>query len=194
MARKVVYECDLTKREYDPDETVTITIKRGGKVGRKYEISDEAAKLLEGQLTAGERLPEGWAFISEPLFTPASAALEAGRGASASARRLHLAEQADDAENRDEDDALARKIKADHKERLEEESPPEEEEEEKGPVDQNDCPHMNRTRVQMTENSAYVNCKDCGAKLPLKKTSERDAEASAGAPRGSREGYHAKKR
>lgn len=65
MAKRIIQECDLTKHEYDPDETVTITIKKKGKrQGRSYDLSPEAAAKLEQQLVAGSeaRLPEGWSF------------------------------------------------------------------------------------------------------------------------------------
>jgi len=68
MAKRVIQECDLTKQEYDPDETVTIVIKKKGKsTGRTYELSPTAAAKLEQQLVAGKEaiLEDGWGFSSQ---------------------------------------------------------------------------------------------------------------------------------
>lgn len=68
MAKRVIQECDLTKQEYDPDETVTIVIKKKGKsTGRTYELSPTAAAKLEQQLVAGKEaiLGDDWSFSSQ---------------------------------------------------------------------------------------------------------------------------------
>ncbi|MCI0559952.1 MAG: hypothetical protein MN733_15785, partial [Nitrososphaera sp.] len=65
MAKRVIQECDLTKQEYDPEETVTLVIKKKGKQsGRTYELSPSAAAKLEQQLVAGKEsiLPDDWQF------------------------------------------------------------------------------------------------------------------------------------
>lgn len=64
MAKRIVQECDLTKQEYDPEETVTITFKHKGKTrGRAYDLSPAAAAKLEQQLVGGNKLPENWGFV-----------------------------------------------------------------------------------------------------------------------------------
>jgi hypothetical protein len=178
------------KREYDPEETVTLTIKYKNKSGRKYEISADAAKLLEAQLTSGELLPEGWSFQGTVLHSGETAEQDFYPVESAAERRARLQQEADEAESRDEDNEIVKRIKKDHKDRLEETAEQDEEEGIPEPTEEENCPHMNRTRLHVTETEAYATCKDCGKKLPAHKTTERDAMASMKAPVGSREGYH----
>ena len=75
MAKRIIQECDLTKQEYDPDETVTLVFKKKGKTnGRTYELSSSAATKLEQQLVAGKEaaLEEGWGFTKNNSRTPRS--------------------------------------------------------------------------------------------------------------------------
>jgi len=65
-AKRIVIECDLTKQEYDPDETVTITFKHKGKArGRSYDLSAAAAAKLEQQLVGGPKLNAEWGFYAQ---------------------------------------------------------------------------------------------------------------------------------
>lgn len=65
MAKRIIVECDLSKNEYDPEETVTIIIKRKDKSkGRSYDLSPESAMTLETQLVAGPQLDKNWRFVS----------------------------------------------------------------------------------------------------------------------------------
>jgi len=167
MAKRTIYECDLTKREFDPDETVKITITRKGKKGRAYEISDEAAKLLERQLTAGDELPEGWDFTAQ---APAP-----------------IVQQEEDwmvsprIENETEDDAQLREVLKKKKER--EKAEAKDHPKRKQGVK---CTHPNRGPVQWSgegKNAVpYVVCRDCGEKLPLQKTRDKQNYLSAKPP------------
>lgn len=150
MAKRVIQECDLTKQEYDPDETVKITIKRKNKgAGRVYELSPAAASKLEQQLVAGPEamLPNDWSFgYSKPDAKT---------------------EEPQTLADFDDDQLVASK-----KSELREAGILREEEEttERTAVNDSGCTHMNKGRIMTTlqDNKRFVyrKCKNCNARVP----------------------------
>jgi len=179
MAKRTIQECDLTKQEYDPDETVTITIKKTGKGrGRSYDLSPDAAAKLEQQLVAGSDavLEDDWDFRSKPKPEP--------RARPERDEYIRNRDFGDDDENEDDSRFVAAK-KAELKEEGIINTEPREVVNSvfKG---NGNCSHPNRGRVQMTmrgeERYAYTICKDCRAQLPYKKKSDQENYASAKLP------------
>jgi hypothetical protein len=198
MGRRVVHECDLSKLEYDPEDTVKITIKRKNKTSKSYEISVDTADKLETQLSpAGEPLESDWSFTAMNVL-PAEESLAptpVENMPSPAERRKALEEADPDGD----DDKLAGKIKRQHKDRIKEEKDKPKKASGSSQITVNrqiqggdpDCSHMNRTRPQMTiteddKRYAYTNCLDCGAEIPIKTHAERARLNNMKAPAGTR--------
>ena len=69
MSKRIIHECDLTKREFDPENekvfTLVIGVKgQGRKAPLKYELSALAAETLLAQLNGSHELAEAWGFSS----------------------------------------------------------------------------------------------------------------------------------
>lgn len=165
MAKRVVHECDLTKQECDPDDLVTITIKKKGKSGRgrSYDLSPEAAAKLEQQLVSNNALDEGWHFangLAENQI-PENPAKE---------RPQTLADLEDDY---DEEAAVAAK-KAELRELGVIDDDREEAEGEffkaAASVRSDGCRHLNKgpikTRMKNKKRFIYRQCRDCGESVP----------------------------
>jgi hypothetical protein len=164
VAKRVVHECDLTKQECDPDDLVTITIKKkdkGGR-GRSYDLSPEAAAKLEQQLVSNNALDEGWRFANGLAENQEPTAPEAP----AEDRPQTLADF-------DEDATVAAK-KAELREMGVIEDEREEVEGEisraAGSNNSNGCRHLNKgpikTRMKNGKRYIYRLCRDCGASVP----------------------------
>jgi hypothetical protein len=198
MAKRVIQECDLTKREYDPDQTVTIVIKKQGKkTGRTYELSAEAAAKLEQQLVAGPeaQLPEDWGFVAAtaPVATEGSP-------------RPRPKRTLGDLENEDvkeaEDEAFDEKAIAAKRASLkeagviaEEEEAPVVDEEHPAPPPSSvrkdakgRCTHLNKGRVQVTvrkgKRVAYRKCTACRAEIPESSSDDKKSYMSGRTPEG----------
>lgn len=187
MARRVVQECDLTKQEYDPEETVTLIIKRSGKkTGRTYELSSDAASKLEAQLVSGNKLDTNWGF---------------GRGAASErtdpARGRTLADLDTDQDDKTEDASFVAKKKRELTEEGVDTAPRERQEDDAtvlpGLASNSDCLHMNKGAIQITmvkggERQFYRICKSCRGRVPEKAKGERSAYLGTKAPADSRVG------
>lgn len=184
MAKRVVQECDLTKQEYDPAETVTLVIKRSGKkAGRTYELSPEAAAKLEQQLVAGTELPANWGF-GETVRTKARTvadlesepAKESGSdvdGKFVAQKKREMKEEGVDLEPREVEEGQPTILP------------------EIAPA--GDCLHMNKGPVQTTlrdgERHFYRTCRECRGRIPEKQKMERESYLKAKAPADSRVDY-----
>jgi hypothetical protein len=165
MAKRTIIECDLTKQEYDPDETVTITFKQKNKArARSYDLSPEAAAKLEQQLVGGPKLTGEWGFFAQP-------AASQGRG-SRPARTVG---------DLDTDAVSAERTIADKKAELREagvipanveNKPQEAEVSEVTEIvgGKKDCLHMNKGRIQTTlrdgKRFIFRLCTECRARIP----------------------------
>lgn len=177
MAKRVIQECDLTKQEYDPDETVTLVIKKKGKQsGRTYELSQNAATKLEQQLVAGKEaaLLEDWQF--------------GGTG-----RQLLVPTNSNDKQHRTLGDLEAEddsKFVSDKRAELKEAGVIKAEEREEpaesvvsealgAPKSNGGCRHLNKGRIQTTlkgsKRFVYRMCADCRTRIPEMTTEERKA-------------------
>jgi RNA polymerase-binding transcription factor DksA len=163
--------CDLTKLEYDPEETVVITIKKKGKSkGRSYDLSPEAASKLEQQLVAGAeaQLTENWSFLRDAVTT----SLEKTKG--------QTLEDLEDEESQ---------FIAEKRASLREEGVSEEERRQPN-APASKCPtrHMNKGRIQTTirdgKRFAYRKCNDCNADIPEQTAEQRKNYMSGKAPQG----------
>lgn len=186
MARRVVQECDLTKQEYDPDETVTLVIKRSGKkAGRTYELSADAAAKLEQQLVSSNKLPEGWGFIG-------GSTREDGSG------KRTLADLDTDSPRSDDANFVAAKKREMEAEGVDTE--PRKKQEDQPivlpgmAVDGSDCLHINKGPIQTTMNQGkrhiYRTCRDCRKRISEKTVEEKAAFLGAKAPADTREGHN----
>lgn len=162
MARRVVTECDLSKAEYDPAETVTLVIKKNGKkTGRTYELSPQAAAKLEQQLVSGSKLPEEWFF--------------AGVNVRSSRSNMTTNEDLEPTTLASEEQSDEQIIAAKHaaREEVEEDVEPDS----TPAIDPSICPHRNRSRTHMKmkngERFAYKICKDCRKMVEVHKRDER---------------------
>ena len=196
MARRVVQECDLTKQEYDPAETVTVVIKRSGKkTGRTYELSAAAAAKLEQQLVSGEKLPEGWGFGGGTRQGRSEAANEgSGRRTLAD---LDTDNNSDDTERGDDATFVAAK----KREMVEEgvDTEPREKSEDQATIlpgmggDGSGCMHINKSPIQTTMKNGkrhiYRTCRDCRKRISERTVEERAAFLGAKAPSDTREGH-----
>lgn len=174
MAKRVVQECDLTKQEYDPDETVVITFKHKGKTrGRAYDLSPAAAAKLEQQLVGGDKLGEDWGFYAQ-------ASPERGR-APRPARTVG---------DLNADSVSAERTIADKKAELREagiipaQATATVQEAEVSEVTEivggkKDCPHMNKGRIQTTlrdgKRFIFRLCTECRARIPEMSKASKDA-------------------
>ena len=184
MAKRTIQECDLTKQEYDPDETVIITIKKKGKSkGRSYDLSPDAAAKLEMQLVAGSdaELDSNWTFSpasQEETYTYTEFGEKPVEKTRAELENITY-------DDIDDDSRFVAAKKAELKEEGIINTEPREVVNSvfKG---NGNCSHPNRGRVQMTmrgeERYAYTICKDCRAQLPYKKKSDQENYASAKLP------------
>jgi hypothetical protein len=181
MAKRVVQECDLTKQEYDPEETVTITFKYKGKArGRSYDLSPAAAAKLEQQLVGGSKLPEDWGFVGQTTTAQ-------GRKA---ARTLG-----------DLDDAAAGEEQtiADKKSELRAAGVIPEQSEAKAPEPEisevtevvggrKDCSHMNKGRIQTTlrdgKRFIFRLCTECRARIPEMSKASKESYLSGKISKG----------
>jgi hypothetical protein len=171
MAKRVIQECDLTKQEYDPDETVVLVIKKKGKqTGRTYELSSSAATKLEQQLVAGKEaaLDENWNFSvsNKPIratnkpTTRTLADLESEEqiiaNKQAELRQAGIIEAEREAP---EKPVLSGVIET--------------------PVNSNGCRHLNKSRIQTTlkggKRFAFRTCADCRIKIPEMTIDEKKA-------------------
>lgn len=170
MAKRIVQECDLTKAEYDPAETVTLIIKKNGKkTGRTYELSSQAAAKLEQQLVSGSKLPDDWSFVD--------------RGTNKISRRIISTEENLEPETQEQSDEEL--IAAKHAARVE----AQDNNIEPDPVplmDPNVCLHRNKSRTHMKMDGekrvAYKICKDCRNVVPVHKRDERVDYATSKVP------------
>lgn len=178
MAKRTVQECDLTKLEYDPKDTVTITIKKDGKKGRTYELSPDAATKLEQQLTAGPdaKLNSNWSFNESSSSHPNwNVVLSETKGQT-------LGDFDDD------------KFVSDKKQELRERGElGKEREEPSEPViapvlggEPSDCLHMNKGPIQTTmregKRHAYRICRTCRRPVAEKSREDRVAYMSGKLP------------
>lgn len=169
MAKRVIQECDLTKQEYDPDETVKLTITRNGKKGRTYELSADAANKLEQQLVGGPQLPVGWSFggtvqatvEDRPSGGKTLGDLEAEDDAKfVASKKAELREAGvltDEQREEPQEEVLAETLGA--------------------PKNDNGCRHINKGRIQTTlkggKRSVYRLCNDCRTRIPEMTAEER---------------------
>lgn len=192
MARRVVQECDLTKQEYDPAETVTLVIKRSGKKqGRTYELSAAAAAILEQQLVAGNKLPDGWGFGGGSRQAPAS---DGGQ------RPRTLGDLDTDTEA-DEKQSDSKFVAAKKREMQEEgvDTEPREKSDDQETIlpgiegDGSGCLHLNKSPIQTTmvqgKRRIYRTCRDCRKRINEKTKNERTSFLGAKAPPDTREGH-----
>lgn len=173
MARRVIQECDLTKQEYDPDETVTISIKKKGKSkARTYDLSPSAAAKLEQQLVAGPdaSLAEGWSFFSL-LPMPKTHRIDGDTFVGAS-----------NEDGIEDDTAFVVKKKSELREEGIIGSEAEERDLNGGAVSKamgvtrRNCSHMNKSGIKVTsDHKKYRTCRDCGKALIVQSTKERTA-------------------
>lgn len=179
MARRVVQECDLTKQEYDPAETVTLVIKKSGKkTGRTYELSAEAASKLEQQLVSGNKLPTNWSFsgmadVKTSNTVKTLADLDTDDDKFVAEKKRTMSDEGVDIEPREKAEGQAEIL-------------PE------LAGDGSDCLHINKTGIQLTmkggKRQFYRVCRDCRTRLPEKTKNERVAYLEAKAPADTREG------
>jgi len=186
MARRVVQECDLTKQEYDPADTVTLVIKKSGKkTGRTYELSAVAAAKLEQQLVSGNKLPEDWDFVGG-----------ARQSHSENPGRRTFADLDDDSPR--EDDASF--VTAKKREMIEEgvDTDPREISEDQdiilpGMAVDGKCLHINKSPINTTMKDGrrhiYRTCRDCRKRINEKTVEEKAAFLGAKAPTDTREGH-----
>lgn len=190
MARRIVQECDLTKQEYDPAETVTLVIKKSGKkTGRTYELSAAAAARLEQQLVSGNKLPEGWSFSGSNIRHGRSdsenedgptkrtlADLERGADATfvATKKQEMVAEGVDISPREKSDDQPTILPEIEY-------------------VDGSGCMHINKGPIQTTmkndKRHIYRTCRDCRKRISEKTVEEKAAFINAKASAGIREGH-----
>lgn len=175
MAKRVVQECDLTKQEYDPDETVTITFKQKNKArARSYDLSPEAAGKLEQQLVGGPKLTAEWGFYA------AQPAASQGRGPRPARTVGDLDREPNEAER-----TIAEK-KAELREAgvipAEENNKPQEAQVSEVTEivgGKKDCLHMNKGRIQTTlrdgKRFIFRLCTECRARIPEMSKASRDA-------------------
>jgi hypothetical protein len=179
MAKRVVQECDLTKQEYDPADTVTLVIKKSGKkTGRTYELSAAAAAKLEQQLVSGSKLPDGWGFGGGSRQNVANegqrtlADLDSDDRFVAEKRRA-MAEEGVDTSPREKNSNQPSIL-------------PELE------GNGSDCMHLNKSGIQTTmkdgKRHAYRTCRDCRQRVSERTKEEKAAFLGAKAPPDSREG------
>lgn len=183
--------CDLSKLEYDPDTTVTITFKkagRGGKV-RRYDLSPESAAELEQALVgnvAHKLVPAAASTIkdkpSDPRKPPDNGDDIVRVG---------------DAEFNIDDDELINKKEAERKaynEQLDTEAMPADEADdiEEAPKvtrEQKECVHANKTpsrlKVVGGKRGFWRQCKECGKLIKAKSKRARAAYGKATAPEGT---------
>lgn len=204
MAKRVIHECDLTKREFDPedDQVFTLSIaKKGRKAPMKYELSAAAAEQLLAQLNGRKELREGWSFYSPGDMTPHPPGVRGGE----SPRRRTLGdleeEVPQEADEPFEDDAkfvTAKKASLREEGVLgddpEEETPRELPQD--GPVGKamgastGSCSHMNKGRVQITmrggKRYVYRKCVDCRKEFPEMSSEARQQYMSGKPPKGVR--------
>lgn len=187
MAKRIVQECDLTKQEYDPAETVTLVIKRSGKKqGRTYELSPEAASKLEQQLVSGNKLPTGWS------FSGSKASVENPWHEADTPITRTLADLDND------DDALVAKKKREMKDEGVDTSEPREKVEGQATVlpvletDDSQCLHMNKGHIQTTlkdgERYFYRTCRACRRRIPEKSKEDSRSFMTAKPPADTRVG------
>jgi hypothetical protein len=180
MAKRVIQECDLTKQEYDPEETVSITIKKKGKTkGRTYDLSPNAAAKLEQQLVAGSdaALGNDWAFFQMlPTSTPSRL-----RGDTI------IGSQADDGIEDDSSFVAAKKAELRKEGILDEEV----REDITGPVSeavgviQGNCSHINKSGIQVSaDHKKYRTCNACDKVILEHSSKDRQAYMNTKAPKG----------
>lgn len=184
MAKRVVQECDLTKQEYDPAETVTLVIKRSGKkAGRTYELSAEAAAILEQQLVAGPELPNNWSFggavrpkartVADLDTGPAEEAGPDDDGQFVASKKREMKAEGVDLDPREVEEGQATILP--------------------DIAPSGDCLHMNKGPVQTTlrdgERHFYRTCRECRGRIPEKQKMERESYLKAKAPADSRVDY-----
>jgi len=195
MAKRTIQECDLTKQEYDPDTTVSITIKAKGKSrGRSYDLSPEAASKLERQLVSGDPLPEGWDFTASVK--------DESRSSSRGRSSQTLGDLDDDPDAVLESDAqfVAEKKASlrEHGVLGDDDSEEEEPREPSGdsPVGRalgatgDKCRHMNKGRIQTTMRGGkrfiYRKCTECRKDIPEQTSDAKEQYMSGRAPKGVR--------
>lgn len=166
MAKRVIQECDLTKQEYDPDETVTIVIKKKGKsTGRTYELSPTAAAKLEQQLVAGKEaiLGDDWGFSSQSYDSN-----------SKSTKKITLADLEHEIQEEEQPQSQFQQESPDVEGSLD--SYIEQKVEQKK---QELCTHLNKGRIQTTfkdgKRFVYRLCTGCHKRIEEKTASEKRA-------------------
>ena len=167
MARRVIHECDLTKREFDPENekvfTLSIAVK-GKKAPMKYELSASTAEKVLAQLNGSNTLKEDWSF-SNGDYAPAVDDTPEERPR----RTLGDLEDEDDSQ-----------FVADKKAELREAGLLREEDE---PVAESvinvtsGCTHINKGPIQTTlrkgKRHIFRRCKECQTKVPEMSSADR---------------------
>jgi len=182
MARRVVQECDLTKQEYDPADTVTLVIKKSGKkTGRTYELSAAAAAKLEQQLVSGNLLPEDWGFVGDARQSHSENPFPGWRT---------VAELNDDSPREDDASFVAAK----KQEMIEEGVDTDQDIILPGmALDVSRCLHINKSPINTTMKDGrrhiYRTCRDCRKRINEKTVEEKAAFLGAKAPADTREGH-----
>jgi len=183
MAKRVVQECDLTKQEYDPAETVTLIIKRSGKkTGRTYELSPDAAAKLETQLVSGQKLDANWTFLTNMMeFKSGETKRTLG-----------------DLDEKTEDANFIASKKQELKDEGVDLSPRELEDDTETVLpdlsDGTKCLHMNKGPIQTTmkqgERYIYRICRECRSRISEKSKDDRNSFMNGKAPAESRVNNH----
>lgn len=176
MAKRIVQECDLTKQEYDPEETVTLVIKRTGKKqGRTYELSAAAATKLEQQLISNNKLPDNWSFIGKDKETPPEKRTLADLDVDAefvAAKKKEMKSEGVETKPHEEQTATIAELA----------------------VDDSGCMHLNKGPIQATmiqgKRKIYRACRDCRTRIPEKTVEEKSTFFGAKAPADTREGFN----
>jgi len=171
MGKRLIVECDLTKQEYNPEETVTLTFKKDGKKsGRTYELSAKAAEKLEQQLVAGPeaKLPSDWTF-----------------GGSPERKKAVTLETLEDSIEDDSEFVAAKKMELRDIGIISDEA----RETVENPIlfeETDGCRHINKSRIQTTlknkKRFIYQTCRDCGKKIEAKTMEEKTSYMNSKLP------------
>jgi hypothetical protein len=172
MGKRTIYECDLTKQEFDPEEEQLFTItvaKKGRKAPMKYEISAAAAEKLLAQLNGSKTLPQDWHFTEEQDLSFITSKISS----SPEDVPQTLGDLDDDA------DFVAHKKKELREAGVIEET-------DRVETSVNGCSHMNKGPIQATMKNGkryiYRICKDCHQRAPEMTKQERDGYLNGKAP------------
>lgn len=174
MARRIVNECDLSKREFDAKNAVTISLKSKNKKSRSYELSPESAEALEKALVSREShsiIPED----PQRLYRESEQ------------KTNKQPQTVGDLMEEDDDALVARKQK--EREDFRKELPETDKDNSKESAKKT-CSHMNKSRPTIATKKGkrgfWVKCLDCGIERPAASVSDREAFMSEDVPEGVR--------